>query len=77
MSVDVNRSFNTESEINNFRNRLKDENLADIGTKKYDYQCGVNYMDMVSECEKLGDYVVNVVEAHCNVNEKKLSGAVS
>ena len=77
MSVDVNRSFNIENEINNFRNRLKEENLADVSAKKYDYQCGVNYMDMVSECEKLGDYVVNVVEAHCNVNEKKLSGVVS
>ena len=28
-------------------------------------------MDLITECEKLGDYVVNVVEAHCDVTEKK------
>ena len=77
MSADVNHAFNIEAEINNFRSRLKDQNLADIDARHYDYQSGASYMDMVSECEKLGDYVVNVIEAHCNVNEKHLSGVVS
>lgn len=73
VSVDVNHSFNIENEINNFRNQLKNQNLIDVDNKVYDYQTGVNYMDMIGECEKLGDYVVNVVEAHCNVSEKKNS----
>ena len=73
VSVDVNHSFNIENEINNFRNQLKNQNLIDVDNKVYDYQIGVNYMDMIGECEKLGDYVVNVVEAHCNVSEKKNS----
>ena len=70
-SEDVNKSFNIETEINNYRNRLKNQNVIDVNDKKYDYQMGVHYMDLITECEKLGDYVVNVVEAHCDVKEKK------
>ena len=70
-SVDVNRSFNTENEINNYRNQLKAQNVIDVNNKEYSYQMGVHYMDIIAECEKLGDYVVNVVEAHSDVKEKK------
>ena len=42
------------------------KNIADIESQKYSYQMGVHYMDVVNDCEKLGDYVVNVVEAHTN-----------
>ena len=69
--VDVNKSFNIETEINNYRNQLKNQNVIDVNEKKYDYQMGVHYMDIIAECEKLGDYVVNVVEAHRDVKEKK------
>ena len=60
-----------ENEINNYRNQLKNQNLADVNNKLYSYQMGVFYMDIVSECEKLGDYVVNVVEASSDLKEKK------
>ena len=70
-TYDVNKSFNKENEINNYRKQLKNQNLIDINNKEYDYQMGVRYMDVIGECEKLGDYVVNVVEAHCDVKEKK------
>ena len=70
-SVDANKSFNLENEINNYRNQLKNQNLADVNNKLYSYQMGVFYMDIVSECEKLGDYVVNVVEASSDLKEKK------
>ncbi|MCI5580805.1 MAG: Na/Pi cotransporter family protein [Phocaeicola plebeius] len=69
--VDVNKSFNLENEINNYRNQLKNQNVIDVNEKNYDYQMGVHYMDIIGECEKLGDYVVNVVEAHSDVKEKK------
>ena len=69
--VDVNKSFNIEMEINNYRNQLKNQNVIDVNEKKYDYQMGVHYMDIIAECEKLGDYAVNVVEAHRDVKEKK------
>ena len=70
--VDVNISFNMENEINNYRNQLKNQNLIDVNNKEYDYQMGVHYMDIISECEKLGDYVVNVVEAYSDVKEKRV-----
>lgn len=72
-SVVVNKSFNIENEINNYRNQLKNQNILDVNNKEYDYQMGVYYMDIIAECEKLGDYVVNVVEASSDVKEKKAS----
>lgn len=70
-NIDVNKSFNIENEINNYRNQLKNKNILDVNNKEYDYQMGVYYMDIIGECEKLGDYVVNVVEASSDVKEKK------
>lgn len=70
-SVDVNQTFNIENEINNYRNQLKNQNVLDVNNKEYDYQMGVHYMDIIGECEKLGDYVVNVVEACTDIKEKK------
>ena len=72
-SAVVNKSFNIENEINNYRNQLKNQNILDVNNKEYDYQMGVYYMDIIAECEKLGDYVVNVVEASSDVREKKAS----
>ena len=72
-SIDINKSFNVENEINNYRNQLKNQNILDVNNKEYDYQMGVYYMDIIAECEKLGDYVVNVVEASSDVKEKKAS----
>jgi len=57
------RSKNTENEINNFRNRLKTQNILDINSKKYKYQISVTYMDIIIECEKMGDYIINILEA--------------
>ena len=70
--VDPNKSFNIENEINNYRNQLKDQNVLDVNNKEYNYQMGVHYMDIISECEKLGDYVINVVEARTDIKEKKI-----
>ncbi|MBO7607584.1 MAG: Na/Pi cotransporter family protein [Paludibacteraceae bacterium] len=60
--ADVNKSMNVENEINNYRKQLKNQNVDDINNRLYNYQLGVYYMDLISECEKLGDYVVNVIE---------------
>ncbi|WP_346694876.1 Na/Pi cotransporter family protein [Barnesiella viscericola] len=56
-------SYNKECEINNFRNQLRKSNIENINNKHYEYQAGIYYMDMVAECERLGDYVINVVDA--------------
>ena len=70
-SIDINKSFNIENEINNYRNQLKNQNILDVNNKEYDYQMGVYYMDIIAECEKLGDYIVNVVEASSDVKRKE------
>ena len=62
-SVDVNRSYNIEHEINNDRHQLKSQNITDVNNHEYTYAVGTIYMDIINECEKLADYVVNVVEA--------------
>ena len=60
---DINVSYNIENEINNYRNQLKVRNIEDINNKLYQYQDGVYYMDMLGESEKMGDYIINVVQA--------------
>ena len=55
-----------EFEINDYRKMLKELNVSDLNAQRYSYQMGVHYMDLINDCEKLGDYVVNVVEAHIN-----------
>ena len=69
-AFDVNRTFNIENEINNYRNQLKSQNINDINNHQYTYAVGTIYMDLINECEKLGDYVVNVVEARMGTRQK-------
>ena len=69
-SYDVNRTFNLENEINNYRNQLKSQNINDVNNHEYTYAVGTIYMDVVNECEKLADYVVNVVEARMGTRQK-------
>ena len=57
------KSYNKEREINNYRNQLRAANVENINLKKYEYQAGIYYMDMIAEAEKLGDYVINVIDA--------------
>ena len=66
---DANLSFNIENEINNYRNQLKRQNINDVNNHLYTYAIGTMYMDIIQECEKLGDYVVNVVEARMGVRQ--------
>jgi len=68
--LDANRSFNIENEINNYRNQLKSQNINDVNNHEYTYAIGTMYMDIIQECEKLGDYVVNVVEARMGTRQK-------
>ena len=54
---------NMENEINNFRDELKNQNMLSVTEHEYDYSVGVNYMDIILELEKMGDYIINVEEA--------------
>ena len=60
---DIRESFRLENEINQLRQQLKAENVRAVNDHEYDYAVGTLYIDMVNELEKLGDYIVNVVEA--------------
>ena len=64
--VNVLNTLKFEYEINDYRKMLKELNVDDINAQRYSYQLGVLYMDLINDCEKLGDYIVNVVEAHVN-----------
>ncbi|MBO4963944.1 MAG: Na/Pi cotransporter family protein [Prevotella sp.] len=70
-NFDVNRSFNIENEINNYRNQLKNQNIRDVNNHAYTYGIGTIYMDIINECEKLGDYVVNVVESRMGIRQRE------
>lgn len=65
--VDVNKSFEIENNINDLRERLRDQNIDDVNDHKYSYDLGTAYLDIIQECEKLGDYVINVVQARMNL----------
>ena len=52
-----------EAELNMTRNALRSQNVADVDNHIYSFSSGAIYMDLVNECEKCGDYVMNVVEA--------------
>ena len=60
---DINDSYRIEEDINQMRNRLKAESIAAVNDQQYDYVVGTMFSDLVGECEKLGDYVINVVQA--------------
>lgn len=60
---DIIISYNKEREINNFRNQLRTVNIENINSRHYEYQAGIYYMDLISDLEKTGDYIINVVDA--------------
>lgn len=67
---DIMESYNKEREINNYRNSLRSENVENVNQKIYPYEEGIFYMDIICESEKLGDYIVNVVDGVKAQNEE-------
>ncbi len=63
LEYDLNKAYNKEDEINNFRNQLRHENIENVKKNIYGYQSGTFYMDMINESEKIGDFIVNVLDA--------------
>lgn len=59
----IDETFRIENEINDLRQQLKDDNTRAVNDHEYDYALGTMFTDVVNGCEKLGDYVVNVVQA--------------
>lgn len=61
--VTAKKAYELEQAINDYRTILKQEHLIAIEEKRYDYPTGILYNDMFSECEKVGDYAINVTQA--------------
>ncbi len=71
--ISITESINIEHEINNYRKQLRNQNLHDVNAGLYSYQLGVFYIDFISECERLADYVMNVVQAGKSLNNIQAS----
>lgn len=61
--VNAKKAYELEQAINDYRTILKQEHLLAVEEKRYDYSLGIIYSDMFSECEKIGDYTINVTQA--------------
>ena len=62
-NLTIDTSKEIEDEINALYDQLKAENISDADNNDYSYALGSIYNDIIAECEKLGDFVMNVVEA--------------
>ena len=60
---DIHNSYRIENEINQMRQQMKTEYIRSVNEREYGYAIGTFYIDLINECEKLGDYVINVVQA--------------
>ena len=56
-------SLSIEKDINELRDRLKEESVKGVNSHQYSYALGTLFNDIVADCEKIGDYVMNIVEA--------------
>jgi phosphate:Na+ symporter len=54
----------TEKEINNYRDILKSEHLDNLEKGIYNYDAGILYNDIISQCERIGDFAINVDESY-------------
>lgn len=57
---EISNAYAAEDHINNLRNNLRDEEIESIESERKNYQTSVYYMDIVSELEKMGDFMINV-----------------
>ena len=58
--VEISNAYNAEEHINSLRNNLRDAEINDIENGGKNYQTSVYYMDIVSELEKMGDFIINI-----------------
>ena len=60
---DISNAQNCEYNINECRNHLREEHIVNIESDSYNYLTGVYYMDVLSEMEKIGDFLINISQA--------------
>lgn len=59
----ISNAYAAEDRINNLRNNLREEEIESIENERKNYQTSVYYMDIVSEFEKMGDFMINISQA--------------
>ena len=64
----ISNAQDAEHDINEYRDNLKEEHLRNIESEESAYLLGVYYMDLVTEMERVGDYIINVSEAIIEIN---------
>ncbi len=60
---DLRRAIDCEIEINDMRNTLREEEILRIEQNESSYQSSVYYLDIISEFERMGDFMINISEA--------------
>ena len=68
-NINMGPVYEIEEKINNLRETLKEEHIKNVEANKYKYQAGVIYSDLFNDCEKMGDYVINVSEAIAEIEK--------
>ena len=68
---DISNATDSEIQINEYRNALREEHIVNLESNSYNYQTGVFYMDIVSELEKMGDFIINISQAELSVASEK------
>ena len=66
--TDISNAYQAEDEINNMRDRLREEHLKNMEIKSYDYTAGVYYFDLIQELETMGDFMINISQALIGLN---------
>ncbi|MCQ2144170.1 MAG: Na/Pi cotransporter family protein [Bacteroidales bacterium] len=67
----ISNAVDAECNINECRNNLREEHINNIEGDNYDYTSGVYYIDLVSELEKIGDFIINVSESKLKMVTKR------
>lgn len=60
---DISNAYDAEQDINEMRNNLREEEIVNIEHDGKNYQTSVYYMDILSELETMGDFMINVSQA--------------
>lgn len=68
-TVNLKENIGIEDRLNELRTRCTERNVEAINNKEYSYRLGTYYIDFINECEKAGDYVMNVVQAVAKMRE--------
>ena len=60
---EISNAYTAEERINNLRDHLREEEINSLEDNRKNYQTSVYYMDIISELEKMGDFMINISQA--------------